>query len=280
MHRCVMKLDAVDRAARILANLRLRTGSDAQQLDELPPGCRPQSLDDAYAIQAATRKLLQARGAGTPCGWKIGCTTPVMQQYLNIPHPCAGTLYSASVHENSVALDVADFFQLGLECELAVRLRDDVPARSGGHDRHSVAAYVESIMTSVEIIDHRFRDLTLAGTATLTADDFFSCGCVTGIEVSLGSTLDPTLLTGGFSIDDEPVRETGAGAAILGHPLTALAWLADHLLAHGTRLSRGEIVTLGSVVKTIYPQAGMRVAAVFEGLDAVTVDVRQALPPI
>jgi len=275
-----MKLDAVDRAARILADLRLRSGSDAQQLDELPPGCRPQSLDDAYAIQAATRKLLQARGAGTPCGWKIGCTTPVMQQYLNIPHPCAGTLYSASVHANSVALDIADFFQLGLECELAVRLGDDVPAQPGGHDRRSVAAYVESIMASVEIIDHRFRDLTRVATATLAADDFFSCGCVTGAEVPLVSTPDPALLTGGFSIDGEPALETGAGATILGHPLTALAWLADHLLARGSGLSRGEIVTLGSVVKTIYPEAGMRVTAVFEGLDAVTVDVRQTLPSI
>ncbi|MDH3715803.1 MAG: sulfate adenylyltransferase [Gammaproteobacteria bacterium] len=268
-----MTPDAINAAAEILAGLRLHSGSGATQLDELSPGCRPQSLDDAYAIQARAREFLQARGAGTACGWKIGCTTPVMQQYLNIPHPCAGTLYSASVHAHSATLDKAVFFRLGLECELAVRLGDDLPARSGGHDRTTVAPYVESIMASIEIIDHRFADLDSVSTASLVADDFFSCGCVTGGEVSLQSIGDPALLTGGFSIDAAPAPETGKGEAILGHPLTALAWLADHLAAHGARLSRGQIVTLGSVVKTFYPSAGMQVKAVFDALEPATVNI-------
>jgi 2-oxo-3-hexenedioate decarboxylase/2-keto-4-pentenoate hydratase len=268
-----MTPEAINTAAGILADLRLRSGAGAKQLDELPPGCRPQSLDDAYAIQARARELLQARGAGAVCGWKIGCTTPVMQQYLNIPHPCAGTLFSASVHTGSATLDRAAFFQLGLECELAVRLGDDVPVRNKGHDRASVAPYVESVMASVEIIDHRFADLDCVSTASLVADDFFSCGCVTGVAVPPGSVDDLALLTGGFRIDGEPAPETGNGAAILGHPLTALAWLADHLAAQGVQLARGEVVTLGSVVKTFYPQADMQVKAVFGGLDPVTIDI-------
>jgi 2-oxo-3-hexenedioate decarboxylase/2-keto-4-pentenoate hydratase len=268
-----MTPDAINAAAEILADLRLRSGSGTRQLDELPPDCRPLSLDDAYVIQTRVRELLQARGAGTACGWKIGCTTPIMQRYLNIPHPCAGTLYTTGVYAGSAALDKAAFFQLGLECELAVRLGDDVPARGGGHDRASVAPYVESVMTSVEIIDHRFADLDSVSTASLVADDFFSCGCVTGVAVPPESVDDLGLLTGGFSIDGEPAPETGRGEAILGHPLTALAWLAEHLPAHGAQLARGDIVTLGSVVKTFYPQSTMQVEAVFEGLEPVTIDV-------
>ncbi len=268
-----MTPDAINEAAGILADLRLRAATHPQQLDELPVSCRPQSLDDAYAIQDATRSLLAARGAGCPVGWKIGCTTPVMQAYLNIPHPCAGTLYSGGVQSGSASLEAASFFQLGLECELAVRLSDAVPARAGGHDRHTVAPYVAGIMASVEVVDHRFRDFAVASAASLVADDFFSCGCVIGVEVPFQHVSDPAALSGGFSIDGAPAELTGTGAEILGHPLTALAWLAEHLLARGGQLRRGEIVTLGSVVKTIYPGAGTQVRAQFEGLAPVAVDI-------
>lgn len=264
---------AIDAAARLLADLRLAASSDRKQFDELPADCRPQSLDDAYAVQAALRRRLQALGAGAVCGWKIGCTTPVMQDYLDIPHPCAGTLYSDSVHQQRATLSGSSFFQLGLECELAVRLSDDIPARGGGHDRHSVAPYVESVMTSVEIVDHRFRDLATVSAASLVADDFFSAGCIIGTELALARAGDLAQLRGGFSVDGAGPGQTGVGEAILGHPLTALAWLADHLAAQGARLSRGQIVTLGSVVKTIYPSAGMRIEAIFDGLEPVRVDV-------
>ncbi len=268
-----MKPDAIKAAASLLADLRLRAKPALKQFDELPTTCRPQSLDEAYAIQDAARALLANGGAGEPCGWKIGCTTPVMQAYLNIPHPCAGTLYSRSVTSRETTLAARSFFQLGLECELAVRLGETVPAHGRAHDRYSIAPYVQSIMTSVEVVDHRFRDLAVVSAPSLVADDFFSSGCVIGAEVPLTSAADPALLAGGFRIDGEPAAQTGSGAEILGHPLAALAWLAEHLLARGAQLKRGEIVTLGSVVKTIYPTAGTQVEAVFEGLQPVTVHI-------
>ena len=84
-------------AAAILADLRLRANGRTEPLEALPESCRPATLDDAYAVQDVLRALLAKRGLGAPCGWKIGCTTAVMQAYLDIPHPCAGTLYRNSV---------------------------------------------------------------------------------------------------------------------------------------------------------------------------------------
>ena len=37
-------------------------------------------------------------------GWKIGCTTPVMQKYLNIPSPCLGRVMTMNVIENDTIL--------------------------------------------------------------------------------------------------------------------------------------------------------------------------------
>jgi 2-keto-4-pentenoate hydratase len=51
----------------------------------------------------------------------------------------------------------------------------------------------------------------------------------------------------------------GTAADVLGHPHLALAWLANHLAASGKSLRAGDIVLTGSLVKTIWLDAGDRV---------------------
>ena len=268
-----MSPEAIERAATLLAALRLREDGQDAPLSELPDDCRPATLDDAYDIQDRLRAQLSEQAPGPQVGWKIGCTTPVMQRYLDIPHPCAGTLYRSRLHRDRVVLAEADFFELGLECEIAVRLGDDIPLRHDGHDADSVAAAVGGVMASVEIVEHRFVDFRQTSTPSLVADDFFSAGCVIGAESTLDSLGDLATISGGFALDAADPEEGGTGAAILGHPLTALAWLAEHLASRGDRLRAGQIVTLGSVVKTIYPKAGQRVEARFDRLPPVTIEV-------
>ena len=270
-----MTPDAIQSAAALLADLRVRMGGRTAQLDELPDDCRPQTLEDAYDIQDALRGLLEPRGLGPQVGWKIGCTSEVMQRYLGITHPCAGTLYRTTVYGGRAELRAADFFELGLECEIAVRLAADLPPRASGHSAQTVTAAVGGVMASVEIVDHRFRDFQAVSTPSLVADDFFSVGCVLGPEQRLDELGDLATLTGGFGIDGAPLADRGQGSAILGHPLTALAWLADHLIARGSHLMAGEVVTLGSVVKTIYPKAGTSIEAGFDRLPSVTISVSE-----
>lgn len=268
-----MHTEAIQAAAAILADLRLRANGRRDPMEALPESCRPATLDDAYAVQDALRALLARRGLGAPCGWKIGCTTPVMQAYLAIPHPCAGTLYRNSVSAGETRLKAADYFKLGLECEIAVRMAADFDARSAGPDTGALAAAVDRVMASVEVIDHRFRDFTAVPPPSLVADDFFSVGCVLGAPRPYADAGDLATITGSFWIDGEPASERGAGAAILGHPLNALMWLAEHLAARGARLRAGDVVTLGSVVKTIYPAAGTRIEARFDRLPSVLLQI-------
>lgn len=270
---------AVAAAAALLADLRLRANGRDRPIDELPRRCRPATLDEAYDVQDALRALLTARGPGPAVGWKIGCTTPVMQRYLAIPHPCAGTLYRATVYDGAARLAAADFFQLGLECEIAVRLGADLPPRAGGHSAETVAGAVAGAMTSVEIVDHRFVDFTAASTPSLVADDFFSVGCVLGAARPLNEVGDLATLRGGFAAVGAAARKQGRGAAILGHPLNALVWLADHLAARGGALKAGAVITLGSVVKTLYPgdfdrsNGALRVEARFDRLPPVSLEI-------
>lgn len=261
-------------AATILADLRVRANQQTAALDDLPENLRPQTLDEAYSIQDVLRPLLEQRGHGVVAGWKIGCTTAVMQDYLAIPHPCAGTLYQQTVYSEYAELNAVDYFMLGLECEIAVKLAIDIPAQATEHDRNSVIDAVEQVMTSVEIVEHRFRDFASAATASLIADDFFSVGCVLGQSKTLKEIGDLAELTGGFKVNGKAAEQHGQGTAILGHPLNALAWLANHQITRGSFLKAGQIVTLGSVVKTIYPEPGMHIEAAFDQLEPVRLDIR------
>ena len=265
-----MTPEAIDAGAQYLREHR-DAASRTAPMEEIPKSCRPHSLADAYSMQEALNTKLTASQYGEPVGWKIGCTTSVMQTYLGIAHPCAGTLYRSTTFDSHTAINASDYFQLGLECEVAVRLAQDITEE---HSVESIANTVDAAMPSIEIVEHRFTDFDKAGTPSLIADDFFSVGCILGKPIALTTLPDLAEVRGGFTIDGTAQAETGTGAEILGHPLAALNWLARHFLERGRTLRAGEVVTLGSVVKTIYPVAGNHVQAVFPGLGIVTCDIR------
>src|SRR3981189_1443962 len=81
----------------------------------------PQDEAEGYQIQRAVHDLLLPY-FGALAGYKIGCTSPVMQQYLDIPHPCGGGVFAKGVHESGAKLRFKDYVRVGVECEIAGRL--------------------------------------------------------------------------------------------------------------------------------------------------------------
>ena len=109
------------------------------------------------------------------------------------------------------------------------------------------------------------------GAPTLIADDFFAAGCVLGQGVPRSAVPDLSRVIGRALINGAEVGQ-GTGADVLGHPHNALAWLANHLAADGKGLRAGEIVLTGSLVKTVWLNAGDHVVMELEGLGSVTAD--------
>jgi 2-oxo-3-hexenedioate decarboxylase/2-keto-4-pentenoate hydratase len=120
-------------------------------------------------------------------------------------------------------------------------------------------------MAAIEVVDDRYEDYRTLDVPTLIADDFFNAACVLGAPVAAWRDLDLASLRGRMRINGAEVG-TGRGGDILGHPLEALAWLANALVARGRCLEAGEIVLLGSVVETRWVAAGDRVDVTIEGL--------------
>ena len=256
---------AVDQAVALYVAARHRR----QRIAVLPADCRPATLDEAYAVQAALNARLDATH-GAVCGRKIGCTTPVMQRYLQIAHPCAGALYENRTHAAPATVPYADHWRPGIECEIAVRLGQALPVAEAPFDRAAVASAVEACMAAIEIVDDRYEDFRALDTPTLIADDFFSAGAVTGPPVTAWRDVDLAVAGGVMTINGAQVG-AGTGADVMGHPFEALAWLANHGADSGQPLRAGDVVLTGSVVETKWVEPGDTVHVAIEGLGEASV---------
>lgn len=254
-------MNARETAAGLLTNARLA----GRRIGPLPADCRPKDEAAAYAIQAIAHDLLTAAGKGPRIGWKIGCTTPVMQRFLDIHNPCAGGIFESGLHRRHADLRHADFIKGAVECEIAVRLAADLPAEGAPYDRRSVAPSVGACMAAIELVDDRYDDYRSLGTPTLIADDFFHVGCVLAPPVEDWRRLDLPALAGVTLINGSEVGR-GQGGDVMGHPFEALAWLANALAARGRTLRAGETVLTGSVVETRWVERGDRVTIRIDGL--------------
>ena len=256
----------IEETARHLAGARIALAP----VMPLLPAARPGDAEDAYRVQAAVHALLAPTRIGARVGYKIGCTTKVMQDYLGVDAPISAGLFAGTVHDDHASLRFDDYRRPGIECEIAVRVGRDLVG--GPHDVTSVAGAVEAYMPAIEVVDDRYDDWRTTDTPTLIADDFFAAGAVLGASVAARSVGDPATLTGVVTINGVEAGR-GVGSDVLGHPLSALAWLATALSRRGKPLRKGEIVLLGSLVETRWVKRGDRVRVTIDRLGQVEATV-------
>jgi 2-keto-4-pentenoate hydratase len=210
-------------------------------------------LDQAYAVQEALVGLNAAARGAAKAGYKIGLTTPRMQAFCGIDHPVAGTILGDRVVASGARLDPADYGRLGIEFEICVRLARDLPLRARLYAPTEIAEAIEGVCPAIEIIDDRSADYGSLDAVSLVADNAWNEGIVLG--EFRDDFLDLAGVTGMATMNGAIVG-TGTGADVLGHPLAALAWLAQHLGTRGRSLEAGDLVMTGSIVTTHFPQYG------------------------
>ena len=260
-----MQSSSVARAAEIVVTNRLA----GTPLGLLPDDCRPATEEDGYRVQREVHRLLAERGRGGLTGYKIGCTTTVMQQFLKTDHPCAGGILASSVSIGSGEFALADFVRVGVECEIAVMLGHDLSPDHAPFSPTGVAAAVSSCRMAIEVVDNRYTDFTVLGLPTMIADDFFAANCVLGADTPGFDPRDMIEVTGTLEINGEHVGQ-GQGRDILDDPLAALAWLANRLAQEGGVLYAGQFVLLGSIVRTVWLDSSSEVVVASAPLGSVS----------
>ena len=206
--------------------------------DLLPPG----DIDAAYSVQSAWVADRVAAGARV-VGRKIGLTNPDVQAQLGVDQPDFGVLLDDMACPGGVPIDISRTLQPKIEAEIAfVLARDLVGAVIGPAE---VAAATATVVAALEIVDSRIAgwDIGIVDTVADNASSgLFTLG---GRRRELGD-LDLPGCTMTLCRDGEVVS-TGSGAACLGNPLAAVAWLATTARDYGQPLRAGEIVLSGAL---------------------------------
>ena len=215
----------------------------------------------AYAVQAINTRYWQAQGRRI-VGRKAGLTAKAVQQQLGVDQPDFGVLFQDMRLVDGGILQSSRTLQPKAEAEIALVLGKDLPDATTPPD--VVAAAVASVHAAIEIVDSRIADWKITFSDTV-ADNGSSAYFVLSAAGKPLADLD--IYTAGMvmEVNGKPAS-LGVGAAALGHPLNAAAWLASTLAAQGDPLRAGDILLTGALGPMITLVPGSHVRAIVGGI--------------
>lgn len=266
-------LSASSRAAGAAARL-IEAHGRRERFAALPAGLAPRSAEEAYAIQDAF-VALRAQELGGIAGYKIALASEAMRRFVGVDAPQAGAMFESTLQRTPGSVRAADYVHLIVEFEIAVELAEDMPAADAPFFRERVQAAAGAVMPAIELADDRHADYAELARHPfeLIADNGWSEGAILGEPAKDWRTVDLSSTRGVASVNGQVVGQ-GKGADAMGHPFDAVAWVADHLAAHGRGLLRGDIVLTGSLVASQSVKPGDLVRFDLDGLGAVELQVQ------
>jgi 2-keto-4-pentenoate hydratase len=229
----------------------------------------PASVSDAYDIQDRFVSLLRPQ-YGDTFGYKVGLTSAPMQTFCGINHPIAGVILAKRVHRSGTTVRLKDFGRLGLEFEIAVRIKSDIAVGETPHSVSTIQPHIGGVGAAIELVDDRSADYANLDVRSLVADNSWNAGIIISEFTAAWPDLGPAL--GNATTRGSPIGD-GHGRDILGHPFNSVIWLASQLASRGEGLRAGQIVMTGSVMKTIFPSESAPYRFELEGVGAVEVQV-------
>ena len=186
-----------------------------------------------------------------------------MQRLMGITHPCSGAIFARTIHTSPARLKTADFINLRIECEIALKLGADLPASGAPWTREAVAHAVAGAMPAFELIEDRQADYAHTDVFSMIIENCWNGGVVIGSHKSM-SHAALVGIVGRLTLNEKVV---GEGAAE--DPYATLAWLANHLAERGRDLV---VVITGSLIPTKSIASGQHAVFTVEGLGETVID--------
>jgi len=224
------------------------------------------TLEHAYAIQQRLMALRLNDGERV-VGKKIGVTSQAVMNLLGVGQPDFGILTDAMTVNSGAAIAASSLIQPKAEGELAFVLKHDL--MGPGITVADVLRATEGVMVCFEIVDSRIQDWKIKIQDTVA--DNASCG-VFVLSDRLVPVQDVDLGLCGMVLEKNgEIVATGAGAATMGSPAVAVAWLANTLGRLGMSLKAGEVILSGSLGPMIPVKAGDNLRVSIGGVGSCSV---------
>jgi 2-keto-4-pentenoate hydratase len=219
---------------------------------------------DAYEIQLINIRQRIAEGARV-VGHKVGLSSKVMQQMMGVDEPDYGHLLDDMQVFEDTPVKAGKYLFPRVEVEVGFILSADLPGAECTED--DVLAATEALVPAIELIDTRIKDWQIKICDTI-ADNASSAGFVLGAGRVRPADIDVKGIDAKLTRNGELIAE-GRSDAVLGNPVTAVAWLSRKVESFGVRLKKGDIVLPGSCTFAVDANPGDEFVADFAGLGAV-----------
>lgn len=260
--------------AELAATELIRQHAERENFSPLKAPWQPGEEKAAYAVQDAYVRQLEKQRRTKTCGYKIALTTPTMRQMVGFANSISGRLFADQMLQSGTAVYARSYGRLIIEFEFAFGMAADVPKAATPWTANTIMPYVGLVYPALEVADDRNADYATLNQAILTliADNAWNQGLVLGKPVTSFTSERLANAEGVVRIDGMEVGR-GAGRDVMGHPLRALAWLANHLQARNRSLSKYDLVTTGSLVASKFPVAGNRIEFSIGGFGEIALSI-------
>lgn len=249
-----------------LASMLVDASREQRPVKPLTEQCPELTLDAAYRVQQCV--IAHRINAGERVvGWKVGLTSKAMQDMLGVNEPDYGAITSGMLVPDGAKVARSTLIQPRVEAEIAFVLGEAL--KGPGVTALDVRRATLGVAAAIEVIDSRIVDWRIRLCDTV-ADLASSARVVVSPHVVPLGTFDLRLL-GVVLYLNGVVQETGAGAAVLGDPLDAVAWAANTLGRLGTTLEAGSVVMPGAMHRATDVSSGDSIEARFDRLGSVSV---------
>ena len=223
-------------------------------------------IDDAYRISAAVTDLKVAAGRVVK-GHKIGLTSKAMREISNATEPDYGTMFDDWFVLEGSAVPRSAMNRPLVEVELAFVLKDALPGP--GLNAADVIRATDFVLPCIEIVDLR-QDGRGPNRLVDSIADAAACGLVVlGGRPARLTDVDIRRIGASLSINGS-VEQSGVASAVMGNPISAVAWLANKLHEYGVVPEAGHVILSGSFIRAIPFEVGDTVVALFDHLGEVT----------
>lgn len=258
-----MSLDkaTIEKLAKHCEDAELNASEITKITDDYPD----MTYEDAYDIQWTARRAKEARGHKI-VGMKMGLTSQAKMKQMGVDNPCYGYLADYFAYGDGAEIKIDELIHPKVEAEIAFVLKDDL--QGPGCHIGDVLAATDFVMPAVEIIDSRYKDFKF-DLKSVIADNSSSSRYVTGGRMREIKDLDLKTLGVVMEINGEVVQ-LGAGAAVLGHPATAIAMLANMLAERGEILKAGSYILSGAITAAMSVKKGDNVTVKFQDLGTLS----------
>jgi 2-oxo-3-hexenedioate decarboxylase len=225
-------------------------------------------LHESTAYEAQWAGVQARLKAGeTLVGAKLGLTSKAKQRAMNVDAPLYGFVTSGMIAPFGEPLDLVSLIHPRVEPEIAFLLARDVPAPV---TVTGVLAATEAVFGAVDVLDSRYEDFRFK-LPDVVADNASAARFLLGPRALPPVDAGDLRLLGCVLRRGGEVVQTAAGAAVMGHPAAAVAWLGNRLARRGETLRAGWLVFSGGLTEPVPLRPGESVTAEFARLGTIEV---------